>query len=364
MWILQKYIISELVKYLFLSIAIFTFVLLVGNIIKLADLIINRGVEIIYIVRLFLYLMPYLLSYTMPMGTLTATIVTFGRLSSDNEIMAIKSSGISLYRIAIPVFICGLVISLISLPLNDKILPLAHYASRKTLKELGVKTPSAYIEPGVFIKDFKNYIIFVYEIKGNILKNIRIYQPQPNGPTRTIIAEKGILDSTAKNQIRLKLINGISEEPDPKNIKNFYKLNFKTYYITLDLEKELRGEILKKKTKEMSTAELRENLKEMRGNFGIDAIPLLTELHKKFSLSFSALLFTLLGLPIGIFIRRGETSIGFGVSLALVIIYWILLAGGNALALKGNLPVWICIWLPNLIVFIIGILLFLKVIRD
>lgn len=359
-WILNNYISKEFIKSFFLAIAVFTFVLLVGNFIKLAELIINKGVSFLYIARLFILLIPYLLSYTVPMAILTATLMSFGRLSSDNEITAMRSLGISVLKIASPVLGIGLLVSLVSIPLNDKLLPQSHFASRKTLKEIGIRSPTAYIEAGTFIKDFEGYIIFVHEIKGNRLRHIRIYQPQKNRPTRTITARRGeFISSPQKGIVKLKLMDGTSEEPDPKNPVHFYKLNFKTYYMTLNMQHRPTSKHLTKKVQEMSIRELRaESI--MLGQ-GIEIESLLTELHKRFALSFSAFIFVLVGIPLAIKTHRGEKSISLGISLALLVTYWLILAGGTAFALKGTMAPWLAMWLPNILMFAIGAVLFYNV---
>ena len=211
MRILRDYILREIFPPLLLSLIIITFAFLVGNLVKLADFVINKGVELVYVGEIFLFLVPSLLSMTIPMGVLTATLLAFGRLSSDNEIQAMRASGINLYKIALPAMTLGLILSLLSVPLNDKIVPGSHYKTRMLIKELGMRKPAAYLEAGTFIRGFKDYILFIYEIKyakdRTIFNNIRIYQPQKNAPTRTIVAKGGELISLPdKNAIKLKLI--------------------------------------------------------------------------------------------------------------------------------------------------------------
>ena len=137
------------------------------------------------------------------MATLTACLLGFGRLASDNEITAIRASGISIFRIATPVIIMSIIISLFLIPLNDQLIPKARFISRSILKEIGMKRPTAFLEAGTFIKDFENYIIFIYAIEGNKLRNIRIYQPQEGKQTRTVVAEEGeIIPIPEKNIIK------------------------------------------------------------------------------------------------------------------------------------------------------------------
>jgi lipopolysaccharide export system permease protein len=355
---LRNYLLKELIEPFFLSIVVFTFVLLVGNLIKLADLIISKGVDIVSVSRLFFYLLPYLLSYTIPMATLTACLLGFGRLASDNEITAMRASGISIFRMSAPAIIVSIIISVALIPLNDKLIPKARYISRSILKEIGVKKPVAYLEAGTFIKSFGDYIIFIYAIENNILKNIRIYQPQDDKQTRTIVAEQGeIISIPERHMVRLKLVNGTSDEPDPRNPGNFCKLNFKTYYVNLRANEAFDAGKLDKKPKEMSLAELGAEYKKMRGT-GIDLAPIRTEIHKKISLSFAPLVFVLIGIPLAIKTRRGERTIGFGISLAIIIIYWLMLAGTTALSLRGTVPAWLAMWSTNIVLGLAGALLF------
>src|SRR3989338_1742132 len=112
MKILRSYIMNELLTAFALSLAVFTFVLVMGNIVKLAEMVITKGVDLVYVVKLFGYLTPYLLSFSVPMSILTATLLCFGRLSSDNEITAMRASGVSLYKMSFPVIMIGLALSL------------------------------------------------------------------------------------------------------------------------------------------------------------------------------------------------------------------------------------------------------------
>ena len=357
MRILRNYILKEILPPFFLSLIIITFAFLIGNMIKLADLVINKGVELVYIGKLFLYLIPKLMSYTIPIGVLIATLVGFGRLSSDNEITAMRASGINLYKISMPAILLGLIISVLSLPLNDKIVPVAHYKARMLIKELGLRRPAAYLEAGTFIRGFKDYILFIYGIKygkeKTILDNIRIYQPQKDGPTRTVVAKKGELISLPdKNAIKLKLIDGTSEEPNPMDPRHFFKLNFKTYYITLTLDSSTMRES-GKKTKEMTFKELKNNACELK-KAGIDPLPLIRRLHKRIASSFASFAFVLIGLPLAITTRRGEKSIGIGLALVLASVYWALIAIGQIFATKNIFPIWLAMWFGNIALIVIG----------
>ena len=354
------------------SLAVFTFVLLIGNMFKLADLLVNKGVDIVDVVKLFILLIPYILSYTIPMAILTATMLCFGRLASDNEVTAMRASGISLYKIGLPVVIAAFIISLASVYLNDSVLPASHFASTKLIKQVGVKNPTAYLEAGTFIKGFKGYIVRINSINGDNLKGILIYQLQDKGPTKTIIAKRGkFITYHEKNIIKLQLADGTADEPDPEDPNVFYKLNFKTYDMTLNLAgKETSGK-MRKKLKDMTISELREDISKLKARYAESPHPhirteireRLVEIHRKLAMAFSSFVFVLVALPLAINTRRREKSVGFGISLIVLTAYYLLLIGGQALALRNVVPPIIGVWAVNVIYFITGAVLVFVVIE-
>jgi LPS export ABC transporter permease LptF len=330
----------------------------------MANYIINKGVDIISVLKLFFFLIPWLLSFTLPIAVLTAVILTFGRFSSDGELTAMKASGVSLARASSPVVMLGIIFSFLAFFLNDQVSPNASFASRKVIKEVGMKNPTAYLEEGTFIRGFENYVIFIHEIRGNILKNIRIYQPQEGKATRTIVAEVGEIKTVPNSEIvEMKLYNGTSEEPSPTDPGSFYKLNFKVYHMTIDLSKILKKEKIQKKTREMTVNELRREIERSEAE-KIDTTPLYVEIYKKINMSIASFVLVLIGIPLGIRAHRSEKSIGFGMSLILFAVYWGLFLGGIALSLQGAVSPLMGTSLPNIIFFIFGLILFIYTARS
>ena len=358
MKVLNNYILKEVTISIIMSAAILVLVLFIGNVVKLAGLIITKGIGIGYVGKLFFILLLKPLNYIIPMSTLTGVLLAFGRFSSDNEITALKAIGFNLYKLMIPAMIIGLVLSLFSIMLNDRFIPNVHFAIRQLLADIGMKKPAACLEEGTFIKTFKDYIIFIHEIDGNKLKGIRIYQPQEGRPTRTITAEEGeLIPISEKKMVALKLINGASDEPSADDPTSFYKLNFKTYYLTLDLRSQLSGKDIQKKPKDMNFQELTKKIKYLNRS-RINTLPLIIEIHKKLSLSFASLVFVMIGLPLALLAKRGEKFIGFGLGLGVFIIYYLLLSFGKAMALKEAFSPALCMWIPNILIGAAGIILF------
>jgi len=362
MRILNNYFLKEFIGPMFLALGVLTFVMVLGNLVNIANLVINKGVDIYTVTKLFLLMMPYLLTYTLPLAALTGVLLALGRLSGDNEIIAIRASGVNLFSLISPLLVVSLILSLVLVVFNDRVIPYALFASRKTLIQVGIKNPAAALEQGVFINSFEKYILFIYRIDQNKLGNVRIYEPQgENKPTRTIVAKRGeFIAIPEKNMVKLKLIDGTSDEPDPQNPTNFYKLNFKTYFMSLNLAQMQDKDKIRKKPKDMTIRELNEEIAMMKKE-GIDPAPLITEINKKITLAFSCFVFVLLGSSLAIITRRREKSINFAMAFVIAGLYYLLLMGSQAISLQGYIHPAIAMWIPNVLLGTIGAILAYRV---
>ncbi|MBI3616303.1 MAG: LptF/LptG family permease [Candidatus Omnitrophica bacterium] len=354
MRILRFYLLKELLQPTGMAMVLFTFILLVGNLVKLADLLVNKGVPILAILQMFSLLVPALLSHTVPMAVLTGTLLAFGRLSSDREILAMRTSGVSLLSIAAPILVVAFTLSLGLIPINDQVVPWSHYAGRRLLADIGIRNPTAFLEGGTFIKEFKPYILFIYRVEGNRLTKIRIYEPREGRPTRTIVAERGeFIPVPKERRVMLKLYDGSSDEPDPKDPAKFYKLEFKSYAMNLALKEGQDSSKIERKPKDMNMDQLRVEAAKLQMQ-GIDATPLKVEAHRRVALAFSPFAFVLVGLPLGITTRRAQKSIGLGLSVLIFLGYYVLLVLGQSLAERGWIPIGPGLWMGNLVLLLAG----------
>lgn len=361
MRIVHNYLLKEFFSAFLLSLLILTFVMILGNIVYLVGLIVTKGIPMLVIAQLFLCMLPYSLQFILPIAIMAGLLLSLGRLSSDNEIISIRASGMSTFKLILPFLILGIIFSLFSVLLHDRIAPKAHFERRRIIYDIGSKSPAAALEPGIFINSFEKYIIFVYEIDGNRFRNIRIYEPQGDDkPPRTIIAKRGeFISIPEKNILKLKLVDGTSDEINPNNPNNFYKMNFHTYFMTLDFAKgETRGPI-RKKAKDMSLRELWGNMQDLRKKQIYDD-PLAAEFHKKIAMSFSSLVFFLLGVPLGIITRRREKAANISLAFLIVGAYFILTLCVESLSKQGNLAPSSGMWIPNIIFGAAGIYLSAK----
>lgn len=365
MRILRNHLLAEFFLPFFSTLGILLVAFLLGRgIVQMADLVLNKNVDPFLILQILFFSLPFILTFAIPMAVLISTLLTFGRLSYDNEVMAMRASGISMIKTLLPLFVAIFVLCTATYVISDRIASSTHYIYRKLIAQIGIENPTAALEEGTFIKKFKNFVIFIYEIDKNKLQGIRIYQPQEGKPTRTIIAQKGeVITIPEENVVKLRLMHGTSDEPDPKDPSKLYKLNFRTYDLPLNVSDFKTSDVPEKKPKDMTVGELRREIDRL-GEAGIRATyPLSAEIHNKIALSFSSLAFFLLGVPLGITTRRSEKSIGFGISMLLMALYWTMLIGGKAMAQKGVANPFIALQCANFLIGGIGLFMCTRLLR-
>jgi lipopolysaccharide export system permease protein len=355
MRILRNYILRECIQPFTLSISVLTSVFLLGYLPQLANKVINNGVSITAMSQVFLYYIPILLGYTLPIACLITVVLALGHMSSENEILAMRASGIHLLRLLSPLGLVGIALCLVVYLLNDRIIPQAYDAQTHILQKTGSQDPSAMLEPGSFINAFDKYIVFIYRMDGDLLYGVRIYEPQPNKPTKTIIAQQGeFVHVPGKDQLMLKLLNGTSDEPDLSNPNNFYKLNFQTSFITMDLSK--KKNMAEKKSKAMTLRELHHKIKALR-KMSIDPSPLIAEYHRRLAWSLSPLIFILLGFPFAAITHHRAKSANLLYALLLAAPYYILSLACQGMASQNVLSPIFLMWLPNAVALLVAIYL-------
>ncbi len=351
MRILKTYVIAEHLKPFLLGLSVFAFILFMGNMGELVRIVMRQKGEAMVVMKLFLYLIPFIISYSLPMAVLLSILLAFGKLNSDNEIIAIKASGLNPLHLITPVILFSLLLSLLCVKLNDSVLPKATYAGRKLIASLGVRKPSIFLQQRTLIEDFSNYVIYIRKVKGNYLYGVQIAKLKEEGLPTSIAATKGeILPSSHEGIITLKLMHGTIDEAKLDEPYRCDRSSFNEYYLELKLPPQETS--VSKRPKDMTIRELKEKIAEFQQK-RIDISPLLTEINRKLSLAFASLSFALIASPLALRVRKGGKSTGFGLSLFLIIIYYLLFTAGQALGEKGILPE-VSVWAPNIILGAVG----------
>ncbi len=348
---IHRYILKEISVPALLSLLIFTFVLLMGRIPRLTELVINKGVPIGEMLQLFSYLLPTFFSITVPLSFLLGILLAFGRLSSDNEFVALKASGISLYTLLKPVIMLALACSLLTAWLTISVEPAGKSASRSTLFQIAASRASVGIRPGVFNDDFEGIVLYArgMDERRGIMKNVFISDEREGETPATILAQQGrFIPDPANYSMTLHLRDGsIHRQPKNENKSTYQIVNFSSYNINLDMGSQLasnqgrhrsRGEL---SWHELRTAQNDSKNEKSRLRFAV-------ELHKRISIAFAPLVFALVGVPLGLQSNRSGKGAGFSLSLAIALVYYLLLSIASTVAGKGLIPVAVALWLPNL----------------
>jgi lipopolysaccharide export LptBFGC system permease protein LptF len=280
-------------------------------------------------------------------------------MSSDNEITALLCSGITFPKMIAPIIFVSILISLSCLYLHDRIVPFTRFRSRQITRFISIGRPEGFLEPGTFIKRFQPHVLFIGEMKRDIMRRVHVYQPEEGGATRAVFAQEArVLPGHDENSIRLNLYNGTVNEPNPNEPGSFFRILFDEYIITLRIAEDMLPDI-ERRTREMSINELKEQIKELESK-SIDPSPLITQIQWKLSLSFACIPLVLIAIPIGIKIKKSEKFIAFGISIAIILAYYILFLAAYMLSTQGKiLPYFL--WTPNVIFTVIGIWLMSRI---
>ena len=366
MKILDRYILRELVVPFVLGLAIFTSILLIVRILKLVELVVNRGVPLGQIITLFSYIMPAFLEVTVPMALLLAILVAFGRLSSDSEIIALRAAGISLYRLLRPVGAFAVAVAVLTLGLSLYARPWGNTRLRTGLYEIVRTRAVAGIKPKIFNDEFNGLVIYVDHIQPatDALKGILISDTRDSSMHNTVYAETGHLFSNEGHRtLTLRLENGGIYSTGGTG-RDYQDTRFATYDITLDVDTalaQLRNR--DKDASEMTLPELRAAIAS-KAAAGDTTFVERVEVQRKFAIPFACLVFAALGVPLGIQPSRSVHSRGFSMSLVLIFVYYLLLTFGQNLGERGTLPTTVAVWLPNTVLSVVAVYLLARAARE
>ena len=363
---ISRYIFREIALPFFLILFVLTFVLLMGKILQIMDLMVNKGISVVDILHLVMLIMPSFLMFTIPIALLVSILIAMGTFSADNEITALKAAGVSLLQIYYPVAIASLLTFICTIVIGYYLVPQSNFATKKLLFELATQNASIGIKEKVFNSDFKDLLVYADKIpaNGEYMEGVIISDKRSTEEQNTIIAKKAFLVADTKRMIvKLRLENGSIHTVSP-DLKNYRKVDYRIYDLILDLSTTLAtySEEYKSST-EMTLTELLERMKKP-GLDGSAIRELAIEVHKKFSIPLSCIFFGLLALPLGITSHRAVKSRGFAVGIIIVAAYYLLRIGGEALAETGKLSPAVGVWTPNVIFAIIGVLLFYFAYRE
>jgi lipopolysaccharide export system permease protein len=364
--IVHRYVFGEILVPFLFGLSVFTFILLIARLLRLIELVVTRGVPVLNILRLLAYIMPAFLEVTVPMAMLLAILVAFGRLSADSEMIALRSSGLSLYQLVPPVAIFVALAMAATAVLSIHVRPWGNRQLRSALFEIARTRASAGIKPQVFNDDFPGLVIYAESIDStdDELRHVLISDERDAVQHNTIFARDGLMISDpAAQAVTLRLRDGFIHTTDGR-AGTEYQTQFESYDVNLDLRQMIAGAQPKERDpKEMTLGQLQRAIaaKEAAGQPYVSE---LIEYHRKFSIPFACIVFGLAAVPLGVQPVRAARARGFSMSLVLIFGYYVLLSLGQALAEQGTVQVIVGLWLPNLAFALLGAYLFIQAARE
>ncbi len=358
--ILFRYILREFIPPFFFSLSLIIFLFIMNLLFQMLGKIAGKGLPISTVIEFFLLNLAWMIAMAVPMAVLVAALTAYGRLSSDGEITALKSSGAGQVRLTAPAMLMGVLIALLLIIFNDQILPQLNHRSRQLQSDIRRKKPTMVLEPGVFLSDIPGNVLMAREVNPETqeLSDVVVYQENDPEYSTTITARRGFLrydESTESFEFVLR--DGQIDRTSRRNPADFQTTDFgravfRVYAPEMSLrrtesswrgERELNVKELLERIGKLNETPTDQNRKEING--------LWVEVHKKFSIPAACIVFALLGSVLGQWVKRSGMGVSAGYSIVFFLIYWVFLISGEDMADRGVVTPWIAMWAPNMLFF-------------
>ena len=356
---IKIYITREVITPFILGIILFTFVLLLSRLLKLIELIVDKGVPFTEIFGIFASLMPSFFVITVPLSFLLAILIAFGRLSADSEIVAMKAAGLSLYQLAQPVIILSLFVCLFTAGLTLYAEPYGRANLRQQLIDMAFSKAAVAITPQVFNEEIKGLILYANKVEPETgqLSGVFISDNRMGETPSVITAQQGLIyPDKVSHKLLMHLEKGTIHRLQQQQDKDSYQLvHFDRYDINLSLTDQAdQGDVKALKAQEMTTAQLLKRIKQPDEEKKLDYT---VELLERTILPLSPLIFSLIAIPLGIRSHRSNKGGGFAVALFVFLTYYLLLSMSKTMVIENGWPLLITMLSPTVMFFVLSICL-------
>jgi len=350
-FLLYTYLACEILAPFFASLLILTTILFLGRLAPMFDVILDFGVNLPDFIRFCAYLLPNMLLFILPMAAMIGVIIGFGRMVTDNEIIAMKAGGIGLYRMLPPVLLFAVATAGATALVSTSLIPAGNTATKQILFRLAKEKIDNGLKEKQFSESLGEMVIYVdrvdpesHELHGMYVADMR----NPKTPI-TIIARSGKLQAHMETmEIQLEMNDGtLHRAPDDRSQTIF----FKRYHLKVPLKepKAVQGATTGGINKgRLGQQELIAKAEQLRADSKV-AASLLTEYHKRLAMPVGCFILSLLGLPLALFTRHGRKPLGLPLGLGFFIIYYSMLTGATGYAENSPALIVPLLWLPNLI---------------
>ena len=362
MKLLDRYIFNELIIPFISGIAAFTIILAGSTVLfSLIGEAIKYSIPFWHVVQLFLYRLPAIIALSFPMAVLLATLIAFGRMGNDLEILAFRAGGLSVLRLVIPVILFGFCVSIMTIWFNESVVPRAASSAEdifRTYRHSDKPTIRQNVNLTEYKNDLPSRIINVSKIEEGILKSITVAEYDDGSLTRLIRANTGKWLPSGG----WEFYNGIMHNFHIQDPRRVTVIDFKKEFINIkvnpfDLTKR------KKTSEELTREDLKKQI-QLKEALGKDPIKDVMDYHMKLSVAFASLIYSILGASIGLRPHRSSSGMGLGISLLIIFCYILLMSIGMGLGLSHMIPPLFAAWFPNIICGSAGLYLLTRVINQ
>ena len=384
---LHVYITRQILGTLLMTVLVFTFVLLLGNVVKeVLRLLLSGATSLPVVAKAVGLLIPFVLVFALPMGMLTATLLFFGRFSADQELTAVRASGISLVALCTPIFVLSLILSAVCAWVNFDLAPRCRVAYKTLLMNAGLSNPLSFLPEKQFITDLPGgYTMYVDKKDGTNLSGVFLHQvDDKDGTMKWQSAATGSLAYDDERHLVTLTLNdpSIGYQKGTNIIPLLVRSRTEATHSQVDVEISLaqtQGKAQELKFSDMTFKQLREKVRELEERpiqsmpippstpaelrmqmegvklrLSESALQARVQMNRMVSFSFACIGFTLIGIPLGIRAHRRETSVGIAAALALVLVYYCFIILGESLDNRPELAPHLIVWLPNFLFQAVG----------
>lgn len=361
MRILDGYVAKEMVMPMLFGICAFTSLFVGTDLLRLVTMAMDLGAPLATVGKLFVLRLPQIIVWTFPMAVLLAVLLALSRLSANSEIVAMKTGGLSFYRIAAPALVIGLVMTGLTLVINEAVVPVANAAYKVTQAEMRGQTLPR-VTNNVILKRYKGNLLqwFLYaarfDSQSQVMEDVTMVTLNDGKPGETTYAPRIVWDESG-----WFMENGVTHFHDDAG--ETVTMRFAGGRQPVDIGQKPRAIIASQKSPdEMNIRELSRHIEILRSQ-GKETHKLEVDWHLKWAIPAASMVFALVGAPLGIQSHRSASSVGFGLSIVVIFIYYVIMTAGSALAQGGYLPPVIGAWLQNIILGIVGLCLMWRAAR-
>ncbi|MEQ8192042.1 MAG: LptF/LptG family permease [Candidatus Eremiobacterota bacterium] len=357
--LIDRYIVNELTGPFFFGLSAFTLLYVsCGLFFQMAKLITEADASVGVAMKFLFNSLPQILIYTLPMSVLLASLLAFGRLSADCEIIAFRAHGISLYRLIIPVLLMAFCLTVLSLLFNEFIVPNSSYEARKIVVDVLARQKLQEMSSNLVIRETSEdgieRIIYAkkYSLKDGIMEDVVVNEYMGKQPVRVTYADKALWEYNSWSLLGGKTYS-YDEEGKVNSLISFKRTTMSVKKSPMDISN------TQKFPEEMNSREIKERIDRDR-KMNLDYHWLEVQYHAKFSAPFACVVFAMIGVPFGLRPHRSSSSVGFGVSLVIIFFYYIMMVTFATIGNFNVLPPFIACWMPNIIFGAVGFYLIKK----